>query len=216
MVEERFRRIGSIDREIIITAWHTAVLRARWDCVSAFMDRNLHGDTYSVKHPIGLGLLKYALEEEIGSVLMAFMGSHQHAVSGILIKARNPDPVLLDIWMRVCNRTEKQRGKDLGEHSIKRCAYLVENNGFTPFLDFPSLLEKGYVEAQSEGAYNESRYDKWHCSLKEVYSTDEEEQIEAPVIALFNEEEAYHNDNEVHIDDEVQAQLNSLIPKMYR
>jgi hypothetical protein len=45
MAEERFRHIGSMNREIIITAWHTAVLRARWNCVGAFIDRNLHGDT---------------------------------------------------------------------------------------------------------------------------------------------------------------------------
>jgi ankyrin repeat protein len=212
MAEERFRRIGSIDREIIITAWHTAVLQARWDCVSAFIDRNLHGGTDSVKHPIGLGLLRYALEEEIGSVLMAFMGSHRHLVSDILVEARNPDPVLLDIWMRVCNRTEKQRGKDLGEYSIKRCAHLVENNGFTPFLDFPSLLEKSYIEAQSGGDFSERLYDESHDSLKEVYGTDKDEPTEAPVIALFNEED---DDDDDHFDEEVQMQLNSLIPKMY-
>jgi hypothetical protein len=45
--------------------------------------------------------------------------------------------------------------------------------------------------------------------LKEVYSTDKEKQTVAPVIALFDEEE---DDNRVQVDEEVQMQLNSLIP----
>jgi ankyrin repeat protein len=206
MAEDRLQNIGIIDREIILGAWKMAVLSARWNCVCAFIDRNLHGDTESLKFPVGLGLLKYALEADIGSVLKNFMGSHQHVVCDTLVQAHEPDPILLDIWTRVSKRTEKQRAKDIGKHTLQRATQLIEALGFTPLLDLPSLVEKEYVEGG---------YETYGESLKEAYITEADTTAEPPVFALFDEEVS-ENQEPNDFDEEIQIQLNSLFDSMRR
>lgn len=206
MAEDRLQNIGIIDREIILGAWQTAVLSAQWDCVSAFIDRDVHGDTDPLKFPVGIGLLKYALETEISPVLKNFMGCHQHMVCDTLVRAHEPDPILSDIWTRVTKRTERQQGKDIGIHTLRRAAQLIEARGFTPLLDLPSLIEKKFIEGG---------YDTRDGSLKQAYMTESDTKVEPPVVALFDEEE----DGEtplVDFDEEIQLQLNSLFGSMRR
>jgi ankyrin repeat protein len=210
--EERFEKVGSVDRTIITTAWKVAITRAYWDCIAAFIDRDLHGETDILPTSSSLGLLRYALEEDIAMGLMAFMGSQQHLLSGSLIELRKADPVLHATWKLALKTPEHRRLL----HSMSRVSQLIQAGGFTPLLDLPSLVEKRYVEAQQEEAqknFSRKNFRMISDSLKEVVASSTETELAPPVIALFDGEEDQNEENE-HFAEDVQAQLNTLIDRM--
>lgn len=201
MEEQRLRTLVSIDRDIVLGGWKIAVQQEFWNCVSAFFDCNLHGNTDCLQYPIGIGLLKHALEEDISSVLTLFMGVRQHSINGILVEAREPDPILWNVWTRVSNLSEKKRIHHTGTRTTGRVAQLIKAKGFTPLLNLASLQEKGYVEGGIEVREE---------SLKEACDMEVTTGTAPPAIALFDEED----EEEVGYDkgdEEVQEQLNSLL-----
>jgi len=114
------------------------------------------------------------------------MGSHQHLLSGSFIELRDADPVLRTAWDQVLKSSDQQRARDLGVTSLHRLRHLIRSDGFTPLLDFRSLAEKHYIEAQR--FHTEADALKMD-SLKEVYVSSTGTEVVPPVIPLFDEEE---------------------------
>jgi ankyrin repeat protein len=194
MLERRFRGMSAINREIILDAWRLATSRNRWDVISAFIDQDLHGDTESLKMPTGLALLRYALDQEIGSVLIKFMGKTE----GHLSDEMEMDPHLADIWAWVCGWPRSRREVDLGQHLLARCDQFIKAKGFVPMLDLSALQGKGYWEGYTFGGEG--------GTMKEAIPT--EGPTSTPVVYnIF----ASENFEETEEEMQVQAQLDSLL-----
>jgi ankyrin repeat protein len=185
-LEVRLKNVAGVDRQILLKAWLLSIHVENWSCTSVFLQLGLFENTVLLKWPLGLGVLKYALEEEIGAVLIQFMGN----------LSQDPDPVLGDNWQHVVKMNEKWLAKNLGEHLIHRLTQLIKTKAYTPILDLESLRERDYIEAQN-------------TSMIEVIP-----QVESPAqITLFNLED---EEEDYGLDEDIQFKLNKLIEKWKR
>lgn len=142
------RGVGAEDRQILERVWQMAIRGSHWDSVCAFIQQGLHGSTTLLKWPVGSALFKYALEGDIGSVLIMFMGLSNFA--SVPEEEREPDIVLNDIWKRIQRWTSTQQRKVVGASNAGRLNQLLEADGYTDYLDLSALMEMGYVEGQHE------------------------------------------------------------------
>lgn len=200
LLEQRFQNIRNLDRELILDSWQRAVDGEHWDCVCVFLEQDVYGDTMSLKWPVGLKLLKHALDQEVGQVLTLFMGNWRRAVSASA-ETSKPDPILFDVWNRVRKQRKGQQQISVGARSFNRVLQLIRTKGYTPLLDLASMREKGYVEAQDA---EDSR-----GSLKEVYKVNTSRET-PKIYSLFAADPVEEIDE---LDDEVQNQFNMLLER---
>ncbi|KAL1639972.1 hypothetical protein SLS58_007398 [Diplodia intermedia] len=154
------RTDGLFDVQSTDRAWRKAVEQESWDSVAAFFEAGVAGSTKLFSVPSGLKLFQYAIRNENEAILVAFMGDRLHT------PGESPDPHLGKVWKQIQTRfyrfetIERYSQETLVNKDFHFEEFLIANKcrlqslctigGYHPKLGWQEMVQKGYIETQSE------------------------------------------------------------------
>ncbi|KAF2202010.1 ankyrin [Delitschia confertaspora ATCC 74209] len=185
----------------LIKAWRQAVLFKGLSTICAFIQADVHGPTTLLNRASCLSVLCYALEHEIGEIIIKFLGSLTRNPDA------TPDPYLSTIWQSIRPYLQATQFEALRKHNIfsrrrknaismaddaeipsrlvtfaSRLRYLDAIDGYSSLLPLEWLQSQGFYEAQRFSDFKECV-----ISDSEAFSTWNTSTMQLPSILIFDD-----------------------------